>query len=225
MPAWAVSSARSERLAYTEEVGGSSPPPPTTSPPPGAPPPASEAPSGRPPGWGPPSTRPRIWPLLLLGALLLAAVVAAIAVFAPGIAGEMGGLARPGAVLVQDLEVGDCYQGTVAKEGETIVAISVQKVDCAEAHTAEVIAAFDFEGGLAEQATYPGDEIVAAEAEQGCLERFAEYVGVPYEESQLDIQYYYPLERNWLAGDRAVSCSVLDPQGANLEGSVRGTGR
>ena len=160
-----------------------------------------------------------------MGALLLAAVVVAVVVFAPGIAAEMGGLARPGAVLVQDLKVGDCYQGTVAEEGETIVAISVQKLDCAAAHTAEVIAAFEFEGGLAEQATYPGDEIVAAEAEQGCLERFAEYVGVPYEESELDLQYYYPLERNWRAGDRAVSCSVLDPQGANLEGSVKGSGR
>jgi hypothetical protein len=163
--------------------------------------------------------------LVLLALLGVVAVIVAVVVFAPGIAGEMGGLARPGAVLVQDLEVGDCYRGTVAKEGETIVAISVQRVDCAEAHTAEVIAAFVFEGGLAEQATYPGDEIVSAEAEQGCLDRFAEYVGVPYEESELDIQYYYPLERNWLAGDRAVSCSVLDPQGADLEGSVKGTGR
>jgi hypothetical protein len=105
------------------------------------------------------------------------------------------------------------------------VAISVQKVDCAEAHTAEVVAAFEFQGGLAEQATYPGDEIVSAEAEQGCVDRFAEYVGRPYEESELDIQYYYPLERNWLAGDRAVSCSALGPQGADLEGSVKGSRR
>jgi hypothetical protein len=161
----------------------------------------------------------------LLGLLVVAAIIVAVVLFAPGIAAEMGGLARPGAVLVQDLKVGDCYRGTVAEEGETIVAISVQKVDCAEAHTAEVVAAFVFEGGLAEQTTYPGDEVVSAEAEQGCLTRFAEYVGRAYEESELEIQYYYPLERNWLAGDRAVSCSALGPAGADLEGSVKGTGR
>ena len=205
------------------EAPASPPPSPPTAPP-SAPPDQGTAPPphGR---WGPPEQRVRIWPWLLLGLVVVVIVVGAVLAYQPGIFGELAALTRAGAVPVNALREGDCYEGTLAGGDESILALSVQRVDCAEPHAAEVVGRFSIEGELGSQVLYPGDEAVTVAAQEGCLERFAAYVGTEYAVSELDLQYYYPLRRSWMEGDRIVACSALEPDGERLEGTVRGSGR
>jgi Septum formation len=236
MSSWAVSSVRSERLAYTEEVGGSSPPPPTT---PGSwdpPDPArdsgsssSPGPAGRPPGgWGPPSDRPRIWPWLVIGGVIVAVIVAGLIAFAiaqPRIAGEFVGALDPARTPIEDAAIGACFEGTQAEGEDTIIAFGVREVDCVDPHAGEVIGHFVLQGAIAEERLYPGDTALSVEAERACRETFRSYVGIDYDASELEIQFYFPLSRAWLLGDRKVDCAVFGPAGKSLEGSVRGSRR
>jgi Protein of unknown function (DUF2510)/Septum formation len=111
--------------------------------------------------------------------------------------------AESGDVGVFDLEVGDCL-GEETGEGEIE---SIEAAPCSEPHTEEIFAALTVPDG-----DYPGQEALDAEAE-GCLEEFAEFVGMPYEESVLEINYMTPTEESWGMGDRELLCTVYDPAG------------
>jgi hypothetical protein len=111
--------------------------------------------------------------------------------------------AESGDVGVFDLEVGDCL-GEQTPEGEIE---SLEAAPCSEPHTEEIFAALTVPDG-----DYPGQEALDAEAE-GCLEEFAEFVGMPYEESVLEINYMTPTEESWGMGDRELLCTVYDPAG------------
>jgi hypothetical protein len=91
-----------------------------------------------------------------------------------------------------------------------------RQVDCAGEHDSEIFLVADLEGD-----GYPGDEAVDDGALRLCLESFAAYVGVDYEESVLDFFYVTPVEPSWEHGDRTVLCAVFDPAGP-LTGSVQG---
>ena len=116
--------------------------------------------------------------------------------------------AAPGAgeVDVFDLEVGDCLTEVQATE-ETI--FNVETAPCSEPHSDEVYAVVPLPEG-----DYPGDEAVAAQADEVCTAEFESFVGLPYEESVLYYNYLYPSdEESWNAGFRWVTCSVYDPAG------------
>ena len=84
-----------------------------------------------------------------------------------------------------DVSVGDCWNDIPAQqEVESITA-----VPCSEPHESEVFATFDIDLGSDD---WPGDAAVIAAAETGCVERFGEFVGVPYEESVLEVFYFHP---------------------------------
>lgn len=53
-------------------------------------------------------------------------------------------------------------------------------------------------------------------ADDLCFESFESYVGAAYEESELDFNYYVPTEDSWAAGDRVVTCVLLDYDGEQL---------
>jgi hypothetical protein len=82
-------------------------------------------------------------------------------------------------------------------------------VPCATAHDDEIYAQFE----LPDDA-YPGEPAVAGDARAGCIERFATFVGVPYEASVLEVTTFHPGSDSWAAGDRVVSCSVWNPDAA-----------
>ena len=54
---------------------------------------------------------------------------------------------------------------------------------------------------------------------------FADYVGIGFDASRLEMFYLYPSEETWGRGDRQIACIVTAPAGGELTGSVAGTAR
>lgn len=141
------------------------------------------------------------------GTHLLTVVTAALAVVASG-CGLLGGGGN-----VFDLAVGDCFDRNAASGEISDVPI----VDCAEPHDSEAFHTFEVGDG-----EYPGDDALRAQAEEQCLPAFAEYVGVEYANSRLDVFPITPTEGSWAEGDREVVCALYDPEQQQLEGSMQG---
>lgn len=120
-------------------------------------------------------------------------------------------------VAANNLEVGDCTDADLSGAvGE------VDTVDCAESHTAEVYAVFDLEDG-----DFPGDADIQAQATEGCIgDRFEEYVGLPYQRSEIYSTSLVPTEQTWNdADDRTVICLAVTQDGSATTGSVEGADR
>ncbi len=98
--------------------------------------------------------------------------------------------APPGAgeVDVLDLEVGDCVADSLPV-GEEVI-LTVETVPCSEPHSEEVYAVVTLPDG-----DFPGDEAVAAQADEVCAAEFESFVGLPYEESVLYLQLSVPVRR------------------------------
>ncbi|MGR2751403.1 septum formation family protein [Agromyces arachidis] len=110
------------------------------------------------------------------------------------------------------LRVGDCLDMVVADQVE-----SVPVVPCSEPHSDEVYHDFQMPDG-----EFPGDDAVNSAAETGCLDAFQPFVGMAFEESQLDISWYVPTQDSWnQMNDRAISCMVSDPAG-EVTGTLAG---
>ena len=56
------------------------------------------------------------------------------------------------------------------------------------------------------------EEEVARQADEGCTAEFTEFVGLDYQESVLEVLYYYPSAISWVF-DRTVVCVITDPAG------------
>lgn len=98
----------------------------------------------------------------------------------------------------------------------------IEVVDCAETHAAEIyeVRVLSEPGS----APYPGQDALAAEADEACRGSFGAYVGATFETSALDVVYLVPRAETWDLADRSIVCLVEDPTGP-LVGSVAGTGR
>ncbi|MDQ4138300.1 MAG: septum formation family protein [Actinomycetota bacterium] len=130
--------------------------------------------------------------------------------------------ASPGAAVATDpfeLQVGDCIDDDVAA-GDVL---QVPVVDCEAEHTAEAYHSERLPDG-----DYPGLEAVKSTAVETCLDRFEEFAGIDYDDSQhLDFAWYYPTEGSWSTGDREVLCLMMqiDPatgQTVPTRGTLRG---
>ena len=96
-------------------------------------------------------------------------------------------------------------------------------MDCSQPHNAEVFLVFDLSAEAG--APFPGDQQLLDQADQGCIDAFAGYIGIDYFESELEVGFLYPSERTWRRDDdRRVICYVYDPDLENLTGSVAGSG-
>jgi len=123
-----------------------------------------------------------------------------------------GAVVAEGEESAFDLAVGDCLR-TIDIDAEVM---SVPLVPCAEPHDGEVYDSFELPDG-----EYPGEEAVSAAAETGCIDRFQDFVGTPYEDSVLEVFFYNPTRRSWaLADDREVLCVILSDA---TTGSARDT--
>ncbi|MDH5761070.1 MAG: septum formation family protein [Gemmatimonadota bacterium] len=113
------------------------------------------------------------------------------------------------------MRVGDCFDdqsGTVVND--------VPGVPCNEPHDNEVYAAFDVQ-----MSEWPGEDVVTEMAENGCLDRFEEVVGIPYEESVLIVSHLIPTEQSWKARkDREILCVAYHMDLEKLTRSVIGSG-
>lgn len=130
---------------------------------------------------------------------------------------EGGQIVEGGDLDVVELRVGDCF------DLEDATATEVADVDakpCDEPHEFEMYFIGDMPDG-----DFPSESGFLAFFEDECMPAFEEFVGVPYEESQLDIYWLTPTEEGWAAGDRQVQCSVFHPVDDELTGSLEGSGR
>ena len=119
---------------------------------------------------------------------------------------ESGDLATSGDVDVFDVKVGDCLLGEIAEEGEEIS--SIEAAPCSDPHGDEVFASATVPDG-----DFPGQDAVNTQAEEECVAQFADFVGLAYEASVLEISYFTPTEESWDTGDREILCTVYDPEG------------
>lgn len=97
--------------------------------------------------------------------------------------------------------VGECLDINV----DSSEVSELEGFDCATEHDIEVyfvgdsaIAEFDLES-------------VINEAQDLCIREFETFVGIPLQESELDIYYLYPQSEGWAGGDREIICAVYTP--------------
>jgi hypothetical protein len=156
-----------------------------------------------------PPPAPRSKAPIVIGVIIAVVIaIGVIGVFAY-FATEVGGLV--GGTALQDLAVGQCFNGARAQPGTSAaVVFGVEVVECTLPHTSELAATLDYPGG-ASGVAYPGVASVSAYAQQECRDGFADYVGISFDESVLDMTFVYPLESNWRSGDYSIQC-VIHPQ-------------
>ncbi len=112
------------------------------------------------------------------------------------------------------LKVGDCLP-----EGSTGVVSKVKTVPCEEPHVGEIYDSVK----VAQSEKFPGDAELTRQA-GACEKSFEEFIGKPYAESTLKINYFHPTTESWERGDREILCIVENPAGT-VVGSLKGTGR
>jgi hypothetical protein len=130
--------------------------------------------------------------------------------------GEPGQAAESGDVNVFELGVGDCLADfTDATEWS-----SIEASPCSEPHSDEIYAT----GEIPDSDEYPGRTAVESAAQDICLSHYEAFVGLPYDDSVLDIGYLAPTKDSWAEDDRAVLCTIFDPL-EEVTGSLRGAER
>jgi len=115
-----------------------------------------------------------------------------------------------------DMEVGQCVGDDALFGSESIA--SLDTVDCDGPHSAELYALWDLPAG-----DYPGYDEVDTTVIDGCEARFAEYVGAPSADTDLDFYYFSPTLENWDL-DREAMCFAIDFDEEPLTGTVKDRG-
>jgi len=146
-----------------------------------------------------------------MGRRRLARLAFAVVVAVP--AGTLLTACGTGSVL--DLGVGDCLRAADLSAAPPVdVAI-----DCSEPHDAEIFASTEMPDG-----PYPGIDALRVAADDYCLPRFEEFVGVSYLDSELDAYPLLPSEDTWnSAGDREILCVLVAPE--DVTGTLRDAAR
>jgi hypothetical protein len=118
---------------------------------------------------------------------------------------------------VFSMEVGLCFNDEADAADEVS---SVPDVPCEEPHDNEVFALIQYTGE-----TFPGPDAMQAEAVDLCIGEFEGYVGLPYEESELDVYPLVPTQASWDGGDREIVCALYALDLSQLTGSMKGSAR
>jgi hypothetical protein len=120
-------------------------------------------------------------------------------------------------VAFEDLEVGDCLPFVEYGDEQEIFELPV--VSCDQPHTDEVYFVYDVEDG-----EFPGDAALSEATWDRCLAEFETFVGVDWEQSELDFYNYQPTKASWnRMGDRGVQCIAFSYD--DVTGSLRGAAR
>lgn len=125
---------------------------------------------------------------------------------------------RPTETSVADafkVKVGDCIaepSGTEVKD--------VSIIPCGQSHDLEAYAAKDIVAG-----SYPGQSEVEAQSEEYCGAEFATFVGLPFDESSLELTYFYPTDETWKANDREIVCLIGGASGSATTGTLKGAAK
>ncbi len=112
------------------------------------------------------------------------------------------------------LAVGDCLD--LSEQADETAVETLPTVPCTEPHDAQVYAEQTLD-----MDELPVEDELFALADQFCYDQFAGYVGLSYEESVLEVQYLYPTQESWDAGDDVLQCVLVNP-GEPLSTSFEG---
>ncbi len=141
-------------------------------------------------------------------------VVVALAGVAGGACSLIGTSGGSHLESVFKLQVGQCLVPPKKVQAELT---SIEVVACSTPHTQQVYALVQDHGGT----TYPTPTKLDAFANAACLDRFAAFDGIPYQQSKLYFTYLLPSVRSWADGDRTVVC-VAETVGRPLTESIKG---
>jgi len=116
-----------------------------------------------------------------------------------------------------NVEVGQCVQ---LPDGSTISRVEV--VECTAEHDGEV---YHIEKLTDKER--PSEDWLNMRMESICSNAFEGYVGIPYEESELDYTILYPSPGSWEQGDREIICFIISGEGTDvqLSGSMKGSNK
>lgn len=129
---------------------------------------------------------------------------------------DTGSIVEGGGLGAFAVQIGDCFN---IPEEELIM--SLEAVPCSLPHDAEAYASFDQPG-----TEWPGQDAVSETSGWGCYDRFQTFVGIPWDDSELDFWYLEPTKESWEEGDdREVTCALTSFDGSQLTGSMRGANR
>lgn len=122
-----------------------------------------------------------------------------------------------GTDLVTELAVGQCFDEDLDGVDDSQAFVDIHH--CGTDHEYEVFGEFELDDG-----DFPGDEAAREAGDQGCYDLFEPYVGLDWEQSELDWSMYWPSEESWEDGDREVTCLLAEPEGHGT-GSAEHSGR
>lgn len=121
-----------------------------------------------------------------------------------------------------DLVEGQClldpYDPALQQDDGSYTVSGIYVVPCEEPHYGEV-----YLTGLLDDGEFPGNEAIWSELDEICQAGFEEFVGTPYAQSELYLDYFFPTETGWIYGQRDYQCMVVPYEGS-LEGSMEGAG-
>lgn len=119
---------------------------------------------------------------------------------------------------------GQCFDPVPDREQRPYAVLAIP---CEQPHRNEVYDRIAFRGENGKPAPrgalFPGEAAVRTMAEDGCFTRFETWMGVPWTESDFDIETWFPSASSWAAGDRSITCTVMEYRGRPTTGSVRGS--
>lgn len=127
----------------------------------------------------------------------------------------IGGSAAGHSESVFNLTVGECLLPPKKVQADLT---SIDVVPCTTSHTQQVYAVVKDHAG----STYPTPTKLDNFANAACLDRFAGFDGIPYQQSKLYFTYLLPSVRSWADGDRTVDCvaeTVTRPLRRSIQGA------
>jgi hypothetical protein len=155
--------------------------------------------------------------LLRFGWIGVVVVIAVVGAVLNAHRNDAGQISTGGTLQVQDLRIGDCFN---LKDEEADSVTDVDAKPCADSHRYELYHVASLEAG-----DYPSADQLSGFAEQECVGAFADYVGLTYDTSTLEVVYFTPSSDAWDGGDRSVQCAAYDPGNAAVVGSLHGAAR
>jgi Septum formation len=171
---------------------------------------ASEAAASPPsdPGW---RRWLRFWWVPALGIVLLVGYLASAR------RDGAGEITAGGTLSIEEVRVGDCFD--FAQDQEEVSEVDARR--CDEPHAYEMFHVATWGGS----SDYPSDDQMVSFVLDECLPAFERFVGLAYETSELDFDYFVPLEAGWAAGDRVFQCALYDPGDRAVTTSLEGAAR
>jgi hypothetical protein len=172
---------------------------------------------GQPPGTGAAGGRRRrglVIAALAFSVFWIVVVVAAVIVVNAGKAtrsATTGVITHRGHISAFSLRVGDCFDNPAGAHSVN----TVTAIPCDQPHNAQIYAKFRLTGS---DFSYPGAAKIARLARSGCNARIGS-VNKSMTTSAMTVRILLPEEASWIAGQRTVSCMIVNPT-ANLTTSL-----